>query len=65
MLTLQQYRVGQEVRPFLVFEFPLLLDALYLQFLFTPVSFSLNYIIHSTLSADLNRFCFNASRLLD
>jgi len=36
---------AKKVTPFLAFEFPLLLDALYLQFLFTHVSFSLNDVV--------------------
>ena len=47
----------------LVFEFRLLLDALYLQFLFTRVSFSLNVLRSS--SADVNKFCSYANVCCD
>jgi len=46
------HRVGQKSDTLFVFEFPLLLDTLglYLQFLFTSVSFSLNVVVRQPLS---------------
>jgi len=44
---------------FSVLEFPLLFDALYLQFLFTNVSLSLNNVVHSLPMYDIvNMLCF-------
>jgi len=56
-----QYRVVKKTDTILVFMFFFLLDALYLQVLFTTVSFALNDVFFS--SADVNRFCFYAPEL--
>jgi len=60
-LRFTKYRVGQKVTRFWYFEFPPLLDALYLQFLFTDVSFSLSD--GSSSSANANKLFFYANKL--
>jgi len=57
------YKVGQKCDTLLAFKFHPLLDALYLEFLFTHVSFSLNCVITTVFRCRRKQVLLYANKL--